>query len=209
MNGTLHRTWANFDGFILQGRRLFGRNWLTECLSHYYELDTSIWRVFLWGRCWWRRWGCDEILLSWLIGEPTVTIWKFTFHKKSGFVRVILKANFNSTYRPNPSLFWAGNSDLLYSFLFYFFAEFIQSTASYTLMLLFQRVYTYMNCNFITMQILWDRSCQYDVLFVVNKWFMFTLFSMKKAFLFSNKICQLRPQNYESDFSSCFFHKIK
>ena len=29
--------------------------------------------------------------------------------KKSGFVRVILKANFNSTYRPNPSLFWAGN----------------------------------------------------------------------------------------------------
>ena len=138
-----------------------------------------------------------------------VAIWTFTFHKKSGFVRMILKANFNSTYRPNPSLFWAGNSDLLYSFLFYFFAEFIQSTASYTLMLLFQRVYTYMNCNFITMQILWDRSCQYDVLFVVNKWFMFTLFSMKKAFLFSNKICQLRPQNYESDFSSCFFNKIK
>ena len=37
----------------------------------------------------------------------TVAIWKFTFHKKSGFVRVILKANFNSTYKPNSSMFWS------------------------------------------------------------------------------------------------------
>ena len=62
-----------------------------------------------------------------------VAIWTFRFHKKSGFVRVILKANFNSTYRPNPSLFWTGNFLL-------FFAEFVKSTAFYTLLLLFQRV---------------------------------------------------------------------
>ena len=133
---SLHRTWANFDGFILQGRRLFGRNWLTECLSHYYELDTSIWRVFLWGRCWWRRWGCDEIVLSWLIGEPTVAIWTFTFHKKSGFVRVILKANLNLTHRPKSITFlgWKFRSIKLIFLLF--FAEFVKSTAFYTLLLL-------------------------------------------------------------------------
>ena len=67
----------------------------------------------------------------------TVAIWIFTFHKKSGFVRVILKTNFNSTYRPNPSLFWAENSDLLYSFFFYFSAKFVKSNAFY---------YTCLNC---------------------------------------------------------------
>ena len=36
----------------------------------------------------------------------TVAIWTFTFHKKSGFERLMLKANFNSTYRPTLSLFW-------------------------------------------------------------------------------------------------------
>ena len=66
----------------------------------------------------------------------TVAIWSFIFHKKSGFVRVILKANFNSTYRLNPSLFWAGNSDLMYSFVLLFFAEFAKSTVFYTLLLL-------------------------------------------------------------------------
>ena len=50
----------------------------------------------------------------------TVAIWIFTFHKKSGFVRVILKTNFNSTYRPNPLLFLAGNSDILHSIFIYF-----------------------------------------------------------------------------------------
>ena len=39
--------------------------------------------------------------------------------KKSGFVRMILKTNFNSTCKPNTSLFCAGNS--LCSFFFYFF----------------------------------------------------------------------------------------
>ena len=37
----------------------------------------------------------------------TVAIWTFTFHKKSGFVRVIFKANFDSTYKPNSSMFWS------------------------------------------------------------------------------------------------------
>ena len=41
--------------------------------------------------------------------------------KKSGFVRMILKTNFNSTCKPNTSLFWAGNSNSLCSFFFYFF----------------------------------------------------------------------------------------
>ena len=35
----------------------------------------------------------------------TVAIWTFTFHKISGFVRVILKANFKSAYMPNLSIF--------------------------------------------------------------------------------------------------------
>ena len=30
----------------------------------------------------------------------TVAIWTFAFHKKSGFVKVILKANFKPAYRP-------------------------------------------------------------------------------------------------------------
>ena len=94
---------------------------------------------FLWGRCWWRRWGCDEILLSWLIGEPTVAIWTFTFHKKSGFVRVILKANFNLTHRPNPSIFGCRFRSINLIFLL-FFEEFVKSTAFYTLLLLLQRV---------------------------------------------------------------------
>ena len=32
--------------------------------------------------------------------DHTVAIWTFTFHKKSGFVMVILKANFKQFYRP-------------------------------------------------------------------------------------------------------------
>ena len=37
--------------------------------------------------------GEEEISLQSLM--HTVAIWTFTFHKKSGFVKVILKANFN------------------------------------------------------------------------------------------------------------------
>ena len=38
-------------------------------------------------------------------GMHTVAIWTFTFHKISGFVRVILKANFKEFYRPKVSIF--------------------------------------------------------------------------------------------------------
>jgi hypothetical protein len=47
-----------------------------------------------------------------MVGCHTVAIWTFTFHKISGFVRVILKANFKPTYRPNLSIFLSENTDL-------------------------------------------------------------------------------------------------
>ena len=53
----------------------------------------------------------------------TVAIGIFTFHKKSGFVKVILKANFKQSYRPVSWTFWSENSDLLHSFFFYFLQE--------------------------------------------------------------------------------------
>ena len=137
MNGTLHRTGANFDGFILQGRRLFSRNWLTECLSHFYELDTSIWRVFFYEESIWRVFFMRTLLMTavgmwWNIVILTYRwahcnyFWTFTFHKKSDFVRVILKENFNSTYRPNPSPFWDEKSYLIFSFFFLFFCKICQ-----------------------------------------------------------------------------------
>ena len=55
-----------------------------------------------------------------MLKHHTLQLFGHLHHEKSGFVRVILKANFKPTYRPNPSLFWSGNSDLLYSFFFYF-----------------------------------------------------------------------------------------
>ena len=51
---------------------------------------------------------------------------------------VILKTNFKPTYRPNPSLFWSGNSNLLVKLIF--LAEFVKSPAFYKLLQLFQRV---------------------------------------------------------------------
>ena len=39
-------------------------------------------------------------LCTMCIPGHTVAIWTFTFHKKSGFVKVILKANFKPGYRP-------------------------------------------------------------------------------------------------------------
>ena len=52
--------------------------------------------------------------------KHTVAIWTFTFHKISGFVWVILKANFKEFCRPKVSIFWSENSDLLFSFSFFF-----------------------------------------------------------------------------------------
>ena len=43
-----------------------------------------------------------NIVIFCKIQSCTVTVCIFTFDKKSGFVRVMLKANFNSTYGPNP-----------------------------------------------------------------------------------------------------------
>ena len=39
------------------------------------------------------------------------TVASWTFHKVSGFARVILKGNFKQLYRPNVSIFLPGNSD--------------------------------------------------------------------------------------------------
>ena len=63
--------------------------------------------------------------IDWLtIGGHTVAIWTFTFHKISGFERVILKINFNPIYRQNLSIFLFENSDSYYSFFFYFLQKF-------------------------------------------------------------------------------------
>ena len=45
----------------------------------------------------------------------TVAIWTFTFHKISGFVRVILKANFKQPYRPVLWFLLSENSYIYYS----------------------------------------------------------------------------------------------
>ena len=66
--------------------------------------------------------------------KHTVAIWTFTFHKISGFVWVILKANFKEFCRPKVSI------QIYYSHFPSFFVEFVKSTAFYTLLLLFQRV---------------------------------------------------------------------
>ena len=64
----------------------------------------------------------------------TVAIWTFTFHKISGFVRVILKANFKQFCKSKVSFFLSENSHLLFSFSFQFLQNFKQLT--------------YLNCDF-------------------------------------------------------------
>ena len=78
----------------------------------------------------------------------TEAILTFRFHKKSGFVRVILKANFNWTYKPNPSFFWAGNSDLSYSFSSIFCGICQICTLVFTHCCCYTKELTYLNCNF-------------------------------------------------------------
>ena len=56
----------------------------------------------------------------------------------------LLKANFNSTCRPNPSLFWAGNSDLLYSYLLQNFSN----PLLFTHCCCYSKELTYLNCHF-------------------------------------------------------------
>ena len=50
----------------------------------------------------------------------TTTLLHITFHKKSGCEKVIWKANFKLAYRSELWTFLPENSDLLYSFSFYF-----------------------------------------------------------------------------------------
>ena len=63
-------------------------------------------------------------------------IWTFTFHKKSGFVKAILKSNFKPAYRLVSWTSWTENSDLSYSFSF-FFAGVVRFTDFWTLLLIF------------------------------------------------------------------------
>ena len=70
----------------------------------------------------------------------TVAIWTFTFHKISGFVRVILKANFKQFCRPKVSIFFIWKFTFIILIFLLVFAEFVKSTAFYTLLLIFQRV---------------------------------------------------------------------
>ena len=51
--------------------------------------------------------------------KHTIAIWTFTFHKISGFERVILKVNFNSIYRQKLSILSSENAGLFHSFFFY------------------------------------------------------------------------------------------
>ena len=69
----------------------------------------------------------------------TVAIWTFTFHEKSGSVQLIWEANFKSTYRQKIQLFGL-EIQIYYSHFSSIFAEFVKSSAFYTLLLLFQTV---------------------------------------------------------------------
>ena len=78
----------------------------------------------------------------------TVPIWTFTFQKKSGSVKVILKANFKPVYRPVLWTFWSENSGFLNSFFFYFLQELSNP-------LLFAHSY----CYFKKVEMLWSHIC--------------------------------------------------
>jgi len=91
-----------------------------------------------------RYYLCFFVMLSILIVNyiqlHTVAIWTFTFHKITGFWRVILKANFKQFCRPKLSIFFIWKFRFIILIFLLVFAEFVKSTALYTLLLLFQRV---------------------------------------------------------------------
>ena len=72
--------------------------------------------------------------------EPihTVAIWTFTFHKKLGYVKVILKVNFKPVYSQYHDFFDLKIQSAKLIF-FLFFAGVIKSTAFCTQLLLFQK----------------------------------------------------------------------
>ena len=75
----------------------------------------------------------------------TVAIWTFTFHKISGFQRVILKVNFNPIYRQKLSIFLSENSDLFYSFFFYFLQN-LSNPLLFTHCCCYSKELTCLNC---------------------------------------------------------------
>ena len=74
----------------------------------------------------------------------TVAIWTFTFHKISDFERIILKTNIKQLYRP---IFWSENSDLLFSFSFYFLQN-LSNPVLFTHCCCYLKELTYLNCDF-------------------------------------------------------------
>ena len=76
----------------------------------------------------------------------TVAIWTFTFHKISGFERVILKVNFNPIYRQKLSIFLSENSDLFYSFFFYFLQN-LSNPLLFTHCCCYSKELTCLNCD--------------------------------------------------------------
>ena len=70
----------------------------------------------------------------------TVAIWTFTFHKIFGFERVILKVKFNPISQAKTINFFIRKIRFIKLIFLLFFAEFVKSSAFYTLLLLFQRV---------------------------------------------------------------------
>ena len=76
----------------------------------------------------------------------TLAIWKFTVYKISCFVSVILKGNFKKLYRSKVSLFWSENSDLLFSFSFYFLLN-LSNPVFFAHCCCYYKELKYLNCN--------------------------------------------------------------
>ena len=73
-----------------------------------------------------------------LLRLHTVDIWTFTFHKK------IRLCKGDST---SPSLLWAGNSNILHLFFFYFLQS-LSNPLPFTNCCCYSKELTYLNCNF-------------------------------------------------------------
>ena len=80
----------------------------------------------------------------------TVAIWTFTFHKKSGFVKVILKANFKPVCRPVLWTFWSENSGFLNSFSFFFLQQ-LSNPLFFEHCCCYSNDLTYLSCNLMQM----------------------------------------------------------
>ena len=90
----------------------------------------------------------------------TVGIWTFIFHKISGFERVILKVNFNPIYRQKLSIFLSENSDLFYSFFFYFLQN-LSNPLLFTHCCCYSKELTYLNCDLMHNTVLASQSVKW------------------------------------------------